>query len=391
MLGLALQGGGAKGAFQAGAIKALMEEGYKFDGVVGTSIGALNGALIAQGDFEKTYELWYNLEISQLFDIDDKVAENISNLTIDTDTIRYVYRKIKEIINQRGLDRARGRELIGKYLNEDKLRSSITDFGMVTIEKGEKYNPLMLFKEDIPYGMLVDYIIASGNLPIFNDLMVGDKKLYDGGLYDNLPINMLINKGYKDIVAIRLGSTMAPVKEVRDQSVTITYIDPSEKPGSLLNFTNKSIRRAITLGYFDTKRIIKGYIGSKYYVIPIGDNEFYCFINRLPLSFYEECANILGISAHFESDRDYSLIISEIKKLMKLDKNTTDLECALNFVEAFAEYSKIERFKVYAFGELLDKTITSYAKTMDSDNHKYNRRVEKLKAVFDLFVKTQRK
>ncbi len=331
------------------------------------------------------------MEISQLFDIDDKVAENISNLTIDTDTIRYVYRKIKEIINQRGLDRARGRELIGKYLNEDKLRSSITDFGMVTIEKGEKYNPLMLFKEDIPYGMLVDYIIASGNLPIFNDLMVGDKKLYDGGLYDNLPINMLINKGYKDIVAIRLGSTMAPVKEVRDQSVTITYIDPSEKPGSLLNFTNKSIRRAITLGYFDTKRIIKGYIGSKYYVIPIGDNEFYCFINRLPLSFYEECANILGISAHFESDRDYSLIISEIKKLMKLDKNTTDLECALNFVEAFAEYSKIERFKVYAFGELLDKTITSYAKTMDSDNHKYNRRVEKLKAVFDLFVKTQRK
>lgn len=58
MLGLALEGGGAKGAYHMGVVKAYFEEGYYFDGVVGTSIGALNGAIIAQGDFELGYELW---------------------------------------------------------------------------------------------------------------------------------------------------------------------------------------------------------------------------------------------------------------------------------------------------------------------------------------------
>ena len=39
MLGVALEGGGARGAFHVGAIKALLEEGYEIDGIVGTSIG----------------------------------------------------------------------------------------------------------------------------------------------------------------------------------------------------------------------------------------------------------------------------------------------------------------------------------------------------------------
>ena len=44
--GLVLEGGGAKGAYQIGAWKALKEAGVKIKGVSGTSVGALNGALI---------------------------------------------------------------------------------------------------------------------------------------------------------------------------------------------------------------------------------------------------------------------------------------------------------------------------------------------------------
>ena len=46
MKGLVLEGGGTKGAYQLGAYKALKELGVEFDGVVGTSIGALNAAFI---------------------------------------------------------------------------------------------------------------------------------------------------------------------------------------------------------------------------------------------------------------------------------------------------------------------------------------------------------
>ena len=45
--GLVLEGGGAKGAYQIGAWKALKEAGIHVKGIAGTSVGALNGALIA--------------------------------------------------------------------------------------------------------------------------------------------------------------------------------------------------------------------------------------------------------------------------------------------------------------------------------------------------------
>ena len=65
MLGLVLEGGGAKGSYQAGAIKALYEKGYKFDGVMGTSIGAINGAFVAQGTEEKCFDFWENISPSK--------------------------------------------------------------------------------------------------------------------------------------------------------------------------------------------------------------------------------------------------------------------------------------------------------------------------------------
>ena len=61
MYGLVLEGGGAKGAYHIGAYKAIKDMNIEIGGVAGTSVGALNGAAIAQDDFEKAYELWYNM------------------------------------------------------------------------------------------------------------------------------------------------------------------------------------------------------------------------------------------------------------------------------------------------------------------------------------------
>lgn len=50
--GLILAGGGAKGAYQIGAWKAMRELDIEFEAIAGASIGAINGAMIAQGDFD---------------------------------------------------------------------------------------------------------------------------------------------------------------------------------------------------------------------------------------------------------------------------------------------------------------------------------------------------
>ena len=53
---LVLQGGGALGAYQGGAFTGLAEHGFKIDWVVGTSIGAINGAIIAGNRPEERVE-----------------------------------------------------------------------------------------------------------------------------------------------------------------------------------------------------------------------------------------------------------------------------------------------------------------------------------------------
>ena len=79
MLGLVLEGGGARGAYEMGAVKALMENGYKFDGVVGTSIGAINAAVIAQGDWAIGSKIWSKLTPELLFPGDETIIDVITN------------------------------------------------------------------------------------------------------------------------------------------------------------------------------------------------------------------------------------------------------------------------------------------------------------------------
>ncbi|MEX5426498.1 patatin-like phospholipase family protein, partial [Acinetobacter radioresistens] len=52
-LGLVLSGGGAKGAYHVGVIKALQELGIQIDMLSGASIGALNGAVLLSADTQK--------------------------------------------------------------------------------------------------------------------------------------------------------------------------------------------------------------------------------------------------------------------------------------------------------------------------------------------------
>ena len=75
--GLVLEGGGAKGAYQIGAWRALKEAGVKIRGVSGTSVGALNGALICMDDLEKAEKLWANISYSQVMDVDDALMRRL--------------------------------------------------------------------------------------------------------------------------------------------------------------------------------------------------------------------------------------------------------------------------------------------------------------------------
>jgi predicted acylesterase/phospholipase RssA len=58
---LVLTGGGARGSYQAGVLAGLVETGRTYDIICGTSIGAINGALLAQGNIAVLADLWSNI------------------------------------------------------------------------------------------------------------------------------------------------------------------------------------------------------------------------------------------------------------------------------------------------------------------------------------------
>ena len=63
---IALGGGGTKGAYEAGVWKALKEMDIEYEIVTGTSIGAVNGALMVVREYERACEIWNTIEMENV-------------------------------------------------------------------------------------------------------------------------------------------------------------------------------------------------------------------------------------------------------------------------------------------------------------------------------------
>jgi len=138
MVGLALEGGGSRGAYHIGVMMACLDEGYDFDGFVGTSIGAVNAAAFAQGDFLKAVDMWLDMTTEQLFDAEACKLLKIAESKWDKDTITTARDSIRKIIEENGIDTSKIKDLIDQNIDEDKLRASGHDFGLVTVSINER-------------------------------------------------------------------------------------------------------------------------------------------------------------------------------------------------------------------------------------------------------------
>ena len=80
MRAIVLSGGGSKGAYQIGVWKALRKLKLKYDVVTGTSVGALNAALMVQNNYYKALYFWRKLSFSDV--IDEEIDKNITKKEI---------------------------------------------------------------------------------------------------------------------------------------------------------------------------------------------------------------------------------------------------------------------------------------------------------------------
>lgn len=358
MYGLVLEGGGSRGAYQAGALKALFEAGYNFDSVVGTSIGAINGSMIAQKDFEIMYNLWKNISFSDILDIDDKKIGRLLKKDFDISTIKYISQKVTDTLKNKGVSTKKIREFIERNVDEEKIRKSNIDFGLVTFSISDK-KPIEIFIKDIPKGELVNYLLATSRLPIFKSEALNNKYYIDGGIYDNCPLSMPDPHKYNDIIVICTRTTkIKGLAKARNAGATVTIITPSVELPRIINFDNATANHMISLGYFDTQKILKNLDGIHYYINALDEQYYFNILTKLNTKQIEKICQIADI----KEDKTYLKMLFEVIIPTLTDKigypNTKSYkEAVLILLEHIAKLEEIDKYKIYTFEELLEKTV----------------------------------
>lgn len=277
MIGLALEGGGVRGSYQAGAYIAFLECGIKIDGVCGTSIGALNASVIASGKGSELPRIWRNSNMGSIFGFGKEYVEAVNSKKINIKYLKTSLLSFINIIANKGIELKGVKELIDQELNIDDLLKSKIDFGLVTVRLKD-LKPLYLFKSDMEKDKIKDYIIASSFLPIFKmEKLIDDNYYLDGGFYDVGPVNMLLQKGYEKVYLIKIHGIGFHRKY--DEDADVVVIEPKRSLGGVLDLDPKRIDENIKMGYYDALKVLKK-LDGEHYVFKTKNKKYYKWLNR---------------------------------------------------------------------------------------------------------------
>jgi NTE family protein len=172
---LCLSGGGARGSYQVGAIKALTESGRQWHSVHGISAGSLNAAWISMfsPDQQKTnidglVDVWQSIKSS------DDIYKKWSKIK----PINYLYSMWKGSLHSG----APLRKLLGEFFKKENIAIPLT-VGCVNLHTSE-YHSISNQDENIS-----EYILASCHLPlVFEPIVINGQKWVDGGIRHQIPI-----------------------------------------------------------------------------------------------------------------------------------------------------------------------------------------------------------
>jgi NTE family protein len=205
---LVLQGGGALGAYQVGVYQALHEAGVEPDWIIGTSIGAINAALIAGNEpkdrLNKLNEFWSRVQRKDpwsAFPAWTGIPDQLSFLsTIANGIPNFFLPNLPAFLGARthlGVDRA-------GYYSTAPLRETLNDlvdFSLVnrcsprlTVGAAHVKSSMMKYFDSRETPLAVEHIMASGALPpAFPAVRIDGELYWDGGILSNTPAEVIFD------------------------------------------------------------------------------------------------------------------------------------------------------------------------------------------------------
>ena len=347
MLAVVLSGGGAKGAYEIGVWKALRKMRIKYDIVTGTSIGALNGMMMVQNEFYKCIRLWKNINYDILYDNFKKITSS-----------KEMYLEYLNKIFDGGIDTNKIEQLINEYYKPDKLYNSKIGFGVVSFNLSTR-KAIYSTKKNTRPDKLKKYILASATcFPVFKPTKIGTDILVDGGYYDNLPINLAIELGATEIIAVDLRA-IGFKQKIRNKKIKITYIEPNNKLDSFLMFESNVTKRMIRLGYNDTlKKFNK--LEGELYTFKKGtiDNLYFKYINKI--NDLSKKLDYIGNFKNLKQINFYKIIEDSLEIFdIAVDKiyNSNEINKQLFMKLKLADEINFDKFNIDELKKILNREV----------------------------------
>ena len=177
-IGLALSGGGALGFAHIGAIQALEEHGVKPDFISGSSMGAIIGAIYCAG--YSPAKIMRIIQAEKLYKLDKLMSPNLN-------------------FKQKGLSsHATLRATLKELIPHDCFDSLEIPFAVcvTNITSG-------IYEYYYSGKGIVEYVVASASIPgVFDPVVIKNTTYVDGGVLNNLPAEILHQKGCDYIIGV---------------------------------------------------------------------------------------------------------------------------------------------------------------------------------------------
>jgi NTE family protein len=192
-LAFVLGGGGARGALQVGALRALLEAGYQPNMLVGTSVGAINATFLA-------------LRGATLQSVDELVQAWYDAIHADLLPQNYLWLTVRALFSRgnsattyplRDFSIAHG-------VHPDLRFADLKGVRLLLVAADLNAHSVALYGMDLQQSVLEGLLASSALPPWMTPITKADQLLMDGGIVSNLPVEPAMNAGATEIIALDL-------------------------------------------------------------------------------------------------------------------------------------------------------------------------------------------
>lgn len=242
-IGIALGGGGARGSYQIGILKALDEANILKDihHISGTSIGAINTLMVmAKLSFERMIEIWEMINNSDIY------GSGADRFKIDRLGIFSLQDAFNVLTREVSLSEIRNSKIQGYATSAKIHKDSLIDQVLIHRMEKEVFH-LNDFKD--PHRA----VLASSSIPLlFGSTTIGEDHYVDGGAVDNCPVQPLLDHGCDIIIAVPIDGFFRP-KKFQNKNILLinlkTHYLFHTIPYDVLDFKPEIVTDKVEYGY----------------------------------------------------------------------------------------------------------------------------------------------